>query len=51
MTRAFEIENKKNEFYKIAQLASVKYNKTKNSYVFEQLMKITLTAVIFKHAQ
>jgi len=49
MTRAYEIENKKSELYRVAQLCSVKYNKTQNPQTFEQLVKICLTAVIFKH--
>ena len=48
MTRAYEIENKKNELYKVAQLSSVKFNKTSSPQTFEHLVKICLTAVIFK---
>jgi len=33
----------------MAQMASTKYNKTSNPKVFIQLIKLCLTAVIFKH--
>lgn len=49
MTRAFEIEGKKNEFYKIAQLSSAKYNRTPLPQTFLQMVKICLTAVIFRN--
>jgi hypothetical protein len=48
MTRAYEIDNKKNELYKVAQLSAAKYNRTANPQTFEQLVKICLTAVIFR---
>jgi hypothetical protein len=34
MTRAFEIENKKNELYKVAQMSASKYNKTHNPQTY-----------------
>ncbi len=34
MTRAFEIENKKNELYKVAQMSASKYNKTLNPQTY-----------------
>jgi len=34
MTRVFEIENKKNELYRMAQMTATKYNKTKSKKVY-----------------
>lgn len=49
MSRAFEVEDKKNEVYRIAQMAASKYNKTPNEKVFALMVKLCLTAVVVKH--
>ncbi len=48
MTRVYEIEGKKTELYRVAQLAAVKYNRTHDERVFERLVRICLTAVVAK---
>ena len=49
MSRAFEIEDKKTEIYRMAKLASSKYNKTGNGKVFTLMVKLCLTAVVAKN--
>lgn len=48
MSRAFEIEDKKTEIYRMAQLASSKYNKTGNGKVFTLMVKLCVTGVVVK---
>lgn len=48
MSRVYEIEGKKSELYRVAQLAAVKYNRTLDERVFERLVRICLTAVLAK---
>lgn len=51
LSRAYELTGKKAEFKDMSVLCAKKFSKSKNPLVFEQMVRISLTGMIFRSSE
>jgi hypothetical protein len=49
LSRAYEINEKKEELLQMALLCAKKFNRSRSEWAFEQMLRICLAAVIFRY--